>query len=303
MQNKILKHWLIEPSCLIQKSKSKYLRYIFRYLFNWKAHYGWVEYLNSSNDMLSWKKAYGPDLYLKTQYPYLSGQFKPQQTLACLKDHYDWLVSNIDSNHYSQEETLLWKQAIERDDTSQDLAVYLKYKAPFLHEGEMALILKLNNQIQYTISFTYILNNNVPTFFIGGLQGGKPEVTSPELIKNLTKQLHGLRPKQLMIHVISIMADFYHLSSLIGVSNQNHAFQSSRRKSKRARVKANLNHFWQDFDSHISDDGNFHFKPISNLINLEEVQSKKRSQYRKRQIILDVMVEQCMKNLQKISKT
>lgn len=56
MQNKLLKYWLIEPSILIKKSKLKYLRYIFRYLFHWKAHYSWIQYLNSSTEINTWKK-------------------------------------------------------------------------------------------------------------------------------------------------------------------------------------------------------------------------------------------------------
>lgn len=302
MQNTIIKYWLIEPNVLIQKSKSRYLRYIFRYLLNWKAHYGWVEYLNSSKEMESWKKNYGPELYLKIQYPYLSGKFKPHEKLKYLKDHYDWLIYRINEKDYSQDQTLLWKQNIEIDDESQNLEIYLKYRAAFVSEGEIALVLKLNEYIQYTLTFSCIDMNGTPVFFIGGLQGGKPEITTLELVKKLTKQLYGLRPKQLMIHAISIMADFYEVNTLIGVSNKNHTFQSSRRKSKRERVKANLNDFWLNFDSTFHKDENYHFQPISNLINLEEIQSKKRNQYRNRQIILDELTSQCMQNLRIISK-
>lgn len=209
---------------------------------------------------------------------------------------------NINQNSYLTDELLLSTCEFEGDGIVENLAVYLKCKAPFIHEGEIALILKLNDRIQYTLSFTYILNNAIPTFFIGGLQGGKPEDTSVDKLRKLTKQLHGLIPKQLMIHVISAMVEFYQVNSLIGVSNINHAFQSSRRKSKRERVKANLDDFWLNFNATLEQDGNYRFLPISNVINLEEIQSKKRSQYRKRQMILDVITQQCKKSLNIISK-
>lgn len=297
MSNHFFYYWLIEPKVVSEKSKAKYLKYVLRYLFRWKYNYAWVKFLNSSNEIKILKTAYGSDFYLKIQQPLVSGHLSFQQKYEYLKEHYQWFINNFNVHHYDQEELLLWSSQIELDDEVQNFELYFKYKGPFVTEGECALVLKVNDDVQYTLSFMHVLQSASPTFFIGGLQAGNQDVTSPELLKKMTKAMYGLRPKQFMIQAISAFADFYQVKNLIGVSNENHAFQSSRRKSKRARVKTNLDEFWLDFSSELTFEGNFYFRPLSHVINLDEIQSKKRSQYRKRQVILNDFVQQCQKNL------
>ena len=297
MQKSILQYWLIEPRVVSEKSEAKYLRYVLRYLLRWKYNYAWVQYLNSNSNMLFWKQKYGCDIYLKIQQPLMSGHLSAQQKYDYLKEHYDWFFEKFSARNLEQNELLLWSSQFEIENEQKKLEMFFLYKGPFVTEGECALVLKLNGDIQYTLSFMHILQSCEPTFFIGGLQAGKQDVTCAELLKKMTKCLYGLRPKQFMIHAISEFAHFFKVKNLIGVSNTNHAFQCSRRKSKRARVKTNLDEFWLDFSSELTFDGNFYFKPLSSVIDLEKIPSKKRSQYRKRQLILDDFVEQLQGNL------
>jgi uncharacterized protein len=302
MNKSILHYWLIEPRVVSQKSKAKYLRYILRYLMCWKYNYAWVKYLNSSSQIKHWKEMYGCDLYLKMQQPYLSGHLNPQQKYEYLTQHYNWLFQNFNIEELNSYELLLWSSTVDLDDKCCKIGIFLNLKAPFVTEGECALVLKLNDDIQYTLSFTYIIQDNKPMFFIGGLQGGKQDVTNSALLKKMTKSMYGLRPKHFMVHAISTFADYFQVQNLICVSNRNHTFQSSRRKSKRARVKANLDEFWLDFSETKTDEGNYIVEPISHEIDLEIIQSKKRSQYRKRQIILNDFVEQSNDRLTKLAK-
>lgn len=298
MNNKSLYFWLIDSSVIAKKSRWKYIRYILRSLLDWRVNSSWVSYLNSSPEIKVWKDNYGALLYLKVQYPYLSGCFNTNKVLLCLKQHYDWFFANIHSSYHLDQEVKIWIHEIKNESTSDLLEMYLKFKADFVHEGEVSLLLKLNHEIQYSVSFSSILENERKIFFVGGLQGGKPDITSPEIIKKLTKQLFGLRPKQLMIHALSSLADFYQIDDIIGVSNQNHPFSYSRRKSKRARIKTKMDDFWMDFDAEIDAHSNYVFKPLNNQINLDEIASKKRSQYRKRQLILDDLVRQSQVKLE-----
>ncbi|OTG63450.1 DUF535 family protein [Acinetobacter silvestris] len=294
---KAIHYWLIDPIVITQLSYQKYIRYIFRFLLKWKTNYAWVSYLNSTPQIVDWKNDYKGPLYLKVQYPYLSGNLVDRQRLLCLTQHYDWFFANIDISYHVQREVALWSHVIENEDQNEQLGLYLQFRADFEHEGEMGLLLKLNDTIQYTLTFSYIVLNGQPTFFVGGLQGGKRDITNPEGIKQLTKNLYGLRPKQLMLHGLSVLCDFYKVENMVGVSNENHAFKSSRKKRWRQRVKTNMDEFWMDFGAESDSWGNFAFKPLSSQIDLESIPSKKRSQYRKRQFILDQLVDQSVEKL------
>lgn len=300
MKKSILQYWLIEPSVLTERSKAKYIRYILRYLLHWKYNYAWVQYLNSSCNMLFWKQKYGCDIYLKTQQSLISNHLSVQQKYEYLTEHYDWFFEKFSAQIIKNNELLLWSSQIEIDGEMKTLEMFFSYKGPFVTEGECALVLKLNGGTQYTISFLHILQSSEAAFFIGGLQAGTQNVTCPELLKKMTKSLYGLRPKQFMLHAISEFAHFFNVNNLIGVSNANHAFQGSRSKSKRARVKTNLDEFWLDFSPELTIDGNFYFRPLLSVIDLEQIPSKKRSQYRKRQLILDDFVQQLQSNLSAI---
>ncbi|ENX34831.1 hypothetical protein F889_01469 [Acinetobacter colistiniresistens] len=289
---KPIHYWLIDPIVITKLSYQKYLRYILRFVFNWTTNYSWVSYLNSEPRIKNWKNDYKGPLYLKLQYPYLSGNLNEEQRLLCLTQHYDWFFANIECSHHSQREVLLWRYDFESENQSDQLGLYLQFRADFEHEGEMALLLKLNDTLQYTLTFSYILLNKQPTFFVGGLQGGSQNITNPEGIKQLTKNLYGLRPKQLMLHGLSVLCAFYKVENVVGVSNENHAFKRSRKKRWRQRVKTNMDEFWLEFGAELDAWKNFGFEPLSNQIDLEAIPSKKRSQYRKRQLLLDQLVEQ-----------
>lgn len=290
---KYLHYWLLDSAVLIKISYRVYLKYIFRFLFNWKTNYAWVSYLNSTPQVTRWKEDGYGILHLKLQYSYLTVSFDYAERLLCLKQHYEWFFNQIDENYYLQQESLpLWQHVIDYEDSREHLDLYLQFRAEFKQEGEMALLLKLNGAIQYTLTFSYVLLNEQATFFIGGLQGGRQHLTNPESIKQLTKHLYGLRPKQLMLHALSVLCDFYNVQHIVGVSNVNHASQG-RRKNCKELVKTNMDEFWLEFGAQqLSAQGDFLFKPLGCSIDLEKVPSKKRSQYRKRQLILDGLFEQ-----------
>lgn len=285
-------YWGVVDSFVISKrSYVKYFKYVLRFLINWRDSYIWAAYLNSTPQMMRWKESYKGDLYLKLQSSYLSNNFDNEQKINHLKSHYSWFFNQVDESHYFQDMTNLLEYTLDNENKDKVYFSFI-FKSDFFKEGESGLILKLNDNIQYILTFSYISLNGEPTFFIGGLQGGRQEDTNPELIKQLTKSLYGLRPKQFMLHGLSVLCDFYNVKQIVGVSNENHFFKSSRRAKNRDRVKTNLNEFWLEFDAELDEWNNFIFKPLSNQINLEEIPSKKRNQYRKRQLILDQLVEQ-----------
>ena len=291
-----IQNWLITPFVINKESKAKYVKYIFRFLIHWKSNQAWVGYLNSTPQLKQWCSGYAAAFYLKFHNAYLSNTFNDQQKLTSLINHYEWLFTHINTETYENKPLPLMQYTIESE-TSQLLSLNLFYKGKHHREGESCILLELDGKIQYALSFTYMLINGQPSFFIGGLQAGKQDQINLESIKKLTKSLYGLRPKQLLLNALSTLCEFYHIPEIIGVSNENHFYQNSRKKRDHNRVKTNLDEFWLEFAASKEKSGNFNFKPLSNQIDLSEIASKKRSQYKKRQVILDILKQQSNQQL------
>lgn len=294
---KSLNYWLLDSFVLTRISFAKYLRYLFRFLCDWRTNLKWVNFLNSNEQMQNLRLTHKGNLQLKIQYPYLTQNLNRAEVCDLLMFHYQWLFSCISLADYHAEH-LLWNYYLE--DGSDHLELHLKFRSDYMHEGEMCLLLKLNNQIQYTLTFTRFKYFDRSVFFIGGLQGGRREVASADGIKMLTKKLYGLRPKQLMLYSLSILSDFWQDDGIIAISNHNHIFNSKARRWRKKTIQSNLDEFWLEFDAKKMSKGDYLLTPLSRQIDLAQVPSKKRCQYKRRQIVLNDLEEQistCLKKL------
>ena len=297
---KAIYYWLVAPIVITKSSYNKYLKYIFRFIKHWNTNQAWVKYLNSHPEIIQWKNE--SEFYLKFQKAYLCNSFDSKQKYLSFKNHYDWFFSNINKNYYNSDKLSLLQYSIDQGEITRKISLNLVLKGIHYREGESCITLELDNKCQYILSFNYIIIDKQPCFFIGGLQAGSQDVTDLETIKWLTKSLYGLRPKQLMLHGLSILCEFYQIQKIIGVSNKNHFYKNSKKQYDHERVKTNLDGFWSEFNAEQDSWGNWAFTPLSNQINLSEIPSKKRSQYRKRQVILDQLTEQGINTLKIINR-
>ncbi|WP_324646379.1 DUF535 family protein [Acinetobacter sp. MD2] len=283
-----------------KSSHSKYIKYIFRYIINGSVNYQWSKFINSTEQHKRWTSYYGYSFLRKMQYSYLSSHINKQEQLNILQQHYNWLFSNIKEESYYREIHLFNSTFTDSLENTHLVEIILQCNSLFEYEGEMSLLMKVNGGVQYTLTFSSMLDNQKTCFFIGGLQAGKQDVTTLDGLKILTKTMHGLRPKQFILHALSILANQFAVDDIFAISNKNHVFNGLQRLWTKKQVKASLDGFWEEFDAKKLATGNYCFKPLSNNIDLEEIASKKRSQYRKRQLILDELNEQMVKNLNNI---
>lgn len=298
-----LYYWLVDSYKVIsKKSYSKYFKYIFRYLKSWSVNNDWAKYINKTEQHQRWKNYSGCDFFSKIQYPYLSLHYNKNQQLNALRQHYDWVFLNFKEEYYYNEINLFNYSFIDHENQSNLVEISLTFKSPFEYEGEISIFMKVNGDIQYTLTFLSVIENDLPCLFVGGLQAGKPEVTNLDSLKNLTKIMHGLRPKQLILQALSSIALRMNIHKIIAISNENHVFSKNQRRWSKKKIKTSLNSFWEEFDAEKNDDGNYFFNPLPTEIDLEQIVSKKRSQYRKRQLILNDLNEQIDKNISLMMK-
>lgn len=117
-----------------------------------------------------------------------------------------------------------------------------------------------------------------------------------DLVRSLTKQLHGLRPQQLMVTALQYFSASLNLGGVIGIAQEH---QVKLRWRLKKRVKMNYDLFWQENGATLESDGYWHLSQTPPRKDLAEIESKKRSMYCKRYQMLDNMAAEVQACFQK----
>ena len=105
-----------------------------------------------------------------------------------------------------------------------------------------------------------------------------------------------MRPQQLMVTALQYFSASLNLDGIIGIAQEH---QVKLRWRLKKRVKMNYDLFWQENGATLGDDGYWHLPQIPPRKDLAEIESKKRSMYRKRYQMLDNMAAEMQACFQK----
>lgn len=164
----------------------------------------------------------------------------------------------------------------------------------FDREGEITLVLRYQEKVIASLSFSLINENKRRTLLIGGLQGPRKHISN-EVIREATKAAHGLFPKRIVMEVVFILAQQCAAESIIAVGDTTHVFRSLRyRHSKSDHFFASYSEFWTSLGGVARQDALFQLPLSVPRKALEEIASKKRAEYRRRYELLDALAIQVL---------
>lgn len=205
------------------------------------------------------------------------GNSEPQQILNALYCHYVRLAQSMQAmNSYFNEGSVLWQQSFEQ----LRVTLLMQYDHRMRFEGQLSLKLLLNDDEAYFINF--VLDGD--TAKVAGVQGVKDH---KDLYKTFTKQLHGLRPQNLIWMAFLDWCKAIGIQQVLGVRPEWHVYQNEAKSQ--AKIGFDYETFWQEVGGTGFDEVwyalpiDYPHKPI------EEVEQKKRSLYRKRYALLNEM--------------
>lgn len=157
-------------------------------------------------------------------------------------------------------------------------------------EGEATLVLYDEEHITLAqLTFTLCHYHHRTTLFIGGLQGAKARVPH-SVIQQATKHCYGLFPKRILLEATRLLASYLDVEQILAVSNKTHIYRSLRyRHSKQKKMYANYDAFWQESGGIITPEGHFMLPLNAVQHSPEEIESKKRAEYRRRYAFLDTL--------------
>ena len=251
----------------------------------------WLQLLNSHPVFKDLLQAY-PRLVHKVYRHYLSKSLSCQQRVALLVDHYRFILQQgwgklmVDAAH----DAVLLGSLPGKAGSLYHLHLSSLFRMD--REGEMVLQLTHGDDLLYTVVFTFFgCRTRAPMDVgvrIGCIQGPKGE-EGLRRVREATRDLHGMRPKFLMLRLVRQLAWEHGCRSMILVGNDNRAVHHSARKN--GRLLADYNGFWQELGAQARRDGDFEL-PCENLppLMLDEIASKKRSEARKRHELTLAMI-------------
>lgn len=149
-------------------------------------------------------------------------------------------------------------------------------------EGELTLKLMHEGACLYSASFALIPLHHAPSIALGSLQGLR-SLDGADVIKGVTRELHGCRPKKLMVSVVRAIGDSLGCSRLLLVSNENRITVNGRRAS---RISSNYDETWEEMGARRCPDGNFELPCADPGQNIALVASNKRAEARRRSTLL-----------------
>lgn len=228
-----------------------------------------------------------PRILSKLQRPYLHRKLAPRQRLEALQHHYRFIDQHFTramlAETFARQGFLI--AAFELADVGR-FGLRLVYRDEFEKEGELSLVFcdEASGAMLFTLTFCVVAGESgASEIFVGGLQGCKV-VNERERVVTVTRAMHGLRPKALLVFALQQLADMWAITAIRAVCDANHIYRHFR---KRRSFAASYDEFWGECSGEPERDGNFSLPVKPHLRPVSEIKPGKRAMYRRRYAMLE----------------
>jgi uncharacterized protein VirK/YbjX len=249
-----------------------------RSLFHRAHTQRWLQLLNSHPAFSEYVQNWPRFLY-KIYRPYLTNTLDMEARLTALTSHYQFVFQRGLGSIVAQASHAGLTLANCEGKSGTRYQVRLRAVGTLEREGDLALQLCQDGTLLYTVAFTFCWRGEGMAVNIGCIQGARTEGTL-EAIRVATRDLHGARPKQLLVTLVRELGYAFGCRRLHLVSNANRVVHNAMRQG---RVSADYDQLWQELGAALQPDGDY-VLPCAPLapLELDGIPSKKRSEARKR---------------------
>lgn len=238
----------------------------------------WLHLLNSHPAFSEYVQNCPRFLY-KIYRPYLTNTLPMAARLAVLESHYRFVFRHGLGQIVAAATRAGVPLAAVEGKAGRCYQVLLRAVGTLEREGELVLQLAEDGAPLYGVAFTFALRDGRATVSVGCIQGAGGE-GALEAIRRATRELHGLRPKQLLVTLVRQLGYEFGCAEMLLVSNANRVVRGAMRQG---RVLADYDQLWRELGASQRPDGDFALPCTAPCEpDLAQVASKKRSEARKR---------------------
>ncbi len=226
-------------------------------------------------------------------WPYIHKDWNASKRFSCITSHYTLLKGMPKFLDVSDG---LPKEIVSLNTFAPNASIVLDKPRWFVREGEVVLNIFQNDLRIMSVAFSLGYHHNEMVLYIGGIQGihsGVPSENSLEIIKELTKNFNGLRPRSFVIAMLRRIARRIGATKILAIDQMHrHHWHPYFKSAPKSLSNTNYDEIWKDNEGIAGDDGFYYLKASSPYRDLTEIDSKKRSMYRKRYEMLDQIEQQ-----------
>lgn len=221
-----------------------------------------------------------PEVLGVVLWPYQCAAWSIEERVQRIVGHFEALERVPSVFHFGVEDKL---QILDLSDFRDGAKLILDQPKWLAREGNLTLNLFNGDHRSYSLSFSLYRN----TAFIAGLQGRSTPMAL-DLYRDMTKDFHGLRPRDLILDLFRVVAPALGVEVIHSVADScrffRHPFFGD---GKVASIVMNYDEIWTDRGGVQVSETHFDLPVQAVRRSLEEVPSKKRGMYRKRYNMLD----------------
>jgi uncharacterized protein VirK/YbjX len=246
----------------------------------------WLQLLNSHPAFSEYVQSWPRFLY-KIYRPYLTGTLPMEARLAVLASHYQFIFQRDLGPLVAQASRAGVPLAAVEGKTGVRYQLRLRAVGTLEREGELALQLCEGDEVLYSAAFTFAWRADALAVSIGCIQGANAD-GALDAIRRATRELHGLRPKQLLVSLVRHLGHALGCERLYLVSNANRVVRGAMRQG---RVRSDYDQLWNELGAARQPDGDYLLPCVALAApDLEGVPSKKRAETRRRHELMAALV-------------
>jgi uncharacterized protein VirK/YbjX len=225
-----------------------------------------------------------PCVVTRHLHPYLNSAWSTQRKLAAISGHYALLRGDLGFLRFAPSTSL----ALARIDDG--IEIRLDKPGRFEHEGELTLNLYRDDLRLFSLAFTLGTIGTQRAAYAGGLQG----LASPDALETyraMTHQMHGLRPRDLLITAFQGLCCALEVDRILAINDRQRVCSNPYFPSS-PLVFSSYDRAWLESGATAADDGFYDLDPHETQRAIKDIPSRKRALYRRRYQMIDDLFEQ-----------
>lgn len=254
------------------------LKYLVRSVGIGAQHQRFLAFIAADPAMRTYRRR-DPRLLERHMHRYVNAHWHRSDRLTYLQQHYRFARAHLPRGLF--ELVYAMGHASLGSITAKDGSLLTLCMRPPIYkgcEGELCLQLcDVNEDPLYSIVFS--VADEQPTLMIGCLQGPRGE-NARDVVRDLTRNLHGMRPKQLMLSLAYTFARHYGIERLVAISNEAHPLRRSGRP-----LYSDYDAFWDEQNGQRVGGGWYALPATLTHKTEAEVPSNHRSAFRRREAL------------------
>ena len=225
-----------------------------------------------------------PELLGVAVWPYMHAGWDFDQKLSAVEDHYRQVARISPALDLSVHDSL---RVASLDDIRPGLRLVLDRAPWFMREGELVLNIFAHDQRLFSLAFSLGLDGERSVVRVGGLQGVR-DANILDLYRELTKSMHGLRPRDFLLDSLKSLSSALGIKTILAIADANrqhrHAYFG---EGKLQNLEGDYDEVWREHGGVLGESGFFELSSQIECRSIEDIPSKKRSMYRKRYEFLE----------------